>query len=189
MKLHGTKRPPGQQLMNIMELNTSIEKLDNDLTGIERSVQTLFDQSTGVNRALEAVIELVGEKAVYEKMAEIRIRAIENDAHNSLALTEDRVKKGELQATESVGETGVVTLAFSCDDGTQHHPARSSYSIEELLPKMREAVVGQAVGTKVGIPDKDGYHAEIVGAYSVVAPVLVPTPMPLPTPAEPVATA
>jgi hypothetical protein len=165
-----------------------IESLEMDVprlvSGVNQGFSALENRLRTIDQNLGAVIELIGQDAVSQKVQENLIKQAEQLSAAQAEGLAKALKDGRVVIVETIGEKSVIVAKKTDKDGNiEPGTGRQQMEFKQIIPSFKEKFLGAKVGLVVETPD--GGKLEVTEVYDLVDP----PPAPANTDAAPAADA
>lgn len=163
------------------EKRSSIERLDNLEQNIPKMIVAIgkqldplinFQNEAAPKLAMfeeffEVLVDIAGTDLVTSKLRALRLKRVTENANAQKAEVQAKLASGEIVATDKVGHGDIVVLAENDENGVVVEPGWFLTSVQNLIPEVKEQVIGQEVGFLGKNKDRTFLLKEI---YTPVAP-------------------
>lgn len=136
----------GQTAQNVQAIAEYINRMHSEV----RSSIAVLDDCFG------ALVDVLGDgtrEKVSDRLTEIRIAQLEEQAEADKERLAEMVENGILEAVEKVSEDSLIIGHETNPEGETLPPAWISSAFANLIPEVQEAIVGNGVGTEATLPN------------------------------------
>lgn len=165
------KKPvPRSAVQRIDDLEKNLSSVQSAIPAILSQVNNALNQLQGMileqREIIDVLVEELGVEEVAKRMQDKREEELQEQADRAKAQVEAAVKNGDFRAVTEVSETSFVVGVERDLNGEVLKPGRLQLPAKDLIPEVRDQVIGKPVGTKVEVKDKGTF--EVVEAYELV---------------------
>lgn len=155
-----------KRTVNALERLDQVEKTIANLTSaINNSLMTLNNQTNAQGEVLEAVVAVLGNESIDEKIKELRVQKATEAMEAEKSALEALKASGEIVATQKVTDKSVIVGKEFNQDGSVRVPGRVQVAFQRIDAKFQPDLLGKEVGNTIDLPE--GRKFEIVEIYEV----------------------